>query len=568
VPRFFLDELSYMKAGGSLAYGHGLRFRGQTWGYGPLYPVVIAAITRISSAPERAYELVKLANAGFFALTSIPIYLVARRMLSPRKSAAIVAVAALIPSSMYVSVVMTEALGYLLAWLAIYAIAVALERPTVTRQLGVLAATGVAVLERPQFVTLFAGYVLGLALVLALSPTERAAVKRAPVSLWPSVLALVGGGIWFARLLVGSGRQGNVLSYAPLSHGYNAASVAKWIVYELGDLGLYLGAIPLVVMPIVVVELARRARTGSRHHGSFLGLFVGQNIAGITMVGAFASTRFGLGIVYDRYLFYFVPLWLIAVAFWLDVGMPRPVKPLVLGAATAVCVLATLPYGEIGRANWFNQFEALATKMWWKVGIVAGRLPVITLRSVAVVFAVAVVVLVAVLPLRLSWMYLGVIGVVFVVNSSLAWRSAFVAPSAYGLGDGTRSWVDRELGSEPDVAVVTVGGDCTSSSVDRAAGLETEFFNASVNQNLRLGGEGGRAPTALTLDRRGRLSFRTGESLAARYVVAPVGVAFHGRRLATGMSSRLALWKLNGAPRVSNARSDGQVLRNVCRASR
>lgn len=565
VPRFFLDELAYMRAGTSLAHGHGLRFRGQAWGYGPLYPIVIGGLVRISSAPERAYELVKLVNAMFFALASFPIYLVARRLLAPKPSAVIVAVAALIPSSMYVSVAMTEALGYLLAWLAMYAIALALERPTVVRQLGVLGATGVAVLERPQFVTLFTGYLLGLALVLILSPVGRATIRRAPVSLWPSLLAIVGGAVWVARLLGRAGNHADTLSYAPLSHGYDPFAVAKWVVYEVGDVGLYLAAIPLVLAPVVAVELTRRARSGSPAHGSFLGLFVGQSVAGIAMVGAFASTRFGLGIVYDRYLFYFVPLWLIAVVYWLGAGMPRPVKPLIVGAVASVGILAAMPYGEIGQANWFNQFEALATKMWWKVGIVAGRVPVITLRSVAVGFALAVVVLVAVLPRRFAWTLVGVIAVVFVVNSTLAWRSAFVAPAAYGLGGGPRSWVDRQLGSAPDAAVITVGGACPSSMIDRAAGLETEFFNVSVDQNLLLGGEGGRAPTALTLDRQGRLSFRSGRSLAFRYLVAPVGVEFNGSRLATGMSSRLALWKLNGAPRVRKARSEGEVLSSVCR---
>ena len=43
VPRFFLDELSYMKAGTSFAQGDGLRFRGQAWGFGALYPILIAA---------------------------------------------------------------------------------------------------------------------------------------------------------------------------------------------------------------------------------------------------------------------------------------------------------------------------------------------------------------------------------------------------------------------------------------------------------------------------------------------------------------------------------------------
>ena len=47
---------------------------------------------------------------------------------------------------------------------------------------------------------------------------------------------------------------------------------------------------------------------------------------------------------------------------------------------------------------------------------------------------------------------------------------------------------------------------------------KAEFFNASVNRNLRLGGEGGEAPTALTLDRQGRLLVRSGTSFSAPVV--------------------------------------------------
>ena len=45
VPRFFMDELYYMKAGVSFAQGHGLQFEGQSWGYGPLFPLLIAGLS-------------------------------------------------------------------------------------------------------------------------------------------------------------------------------------------------------------------------------------------------------------------------------------------------------------------------------------------------------------------------------------------------------------------------------------------------------------------------------------------------------------------------------------------
>ena len=50
---------------------------------------------------------------------------------------------------------MTESLSYLAAAWALYAIALALERPSVLRQLAVLAAVAAAFLTRPQFGILY-----------------------------------------------------------------------------------------------------------------------------------------------------------------------------------------------------------------------------------------------------------------------------------------------------------------------------------------------------------------------------------------------------------------------------
>jgi len=135
VPRFFMDELYYMKAGVSVAQGHGLQFEGNSWGYGPLFPLLIGGLVRLTSSQESTYELIKVANAAFLALTSVPIYLVSRRLLPPWPSVAVVALSALIPSSMYASVSMTESLGYLVAWWSMHATLRTLERPSFGRQL-------------------------------------------------------------------------------------------------------------------------------------------------------------------------------------------------------------------------------------------------------------------------------------------------------------------------------------------------------------------------------------------------------------------------------------------------
>src|SRR5262249_35107851 len=148
--------------------------------------------------------------------------------------------------------------------------------------------------------------------------------------------------------------------------------------------------------------------------GAFLATFVGQNAASLVMVSAFASTSFGLGILYDRYLFYFVPLWLVAVGVWVKEGLPRPRVPLAVGTCVAVAVVAALPFGVIGQNSWFNQFEALATKLWWKISLVTARLPVVSVRDTAIAFALAVVALILALPRRRGWVASAAIACVFV----------------------------------------------------------------------------------------------------------------------------------------------------------
>ena len=71
---------------------------------------------------------------------------------------------------MYVALVMTESISYLTYSLALWAVVLALERPTMLRQLGVLGAVALAYATRAQFAVLFAAYVLALATVWAVLP--------------------------------------------------------------------------------------------------------------------------------------------------------------------------------------------------------------------------------------------------------------------------------------------------------------------------------------------------------------------------------------------------------------
>src|SRR6185436_18854344 len=81
-PRVHPDEVRYMIAASSLVEGDGLTLRGEDYGFGPVLALVLAAILRVAGSVDAAYDWFKAANALFFALTAVPVYLLARRLVS------------------------------------------------------------------------------------------------------------------------------------------------------------------------------------------------------------------------------------------------------------------------------------------------------------------------------------------------------------------------------------------------------------------------------------------------------------------------------------------------------
>lgn len=172
MPRVFPDELAYFDAADSLAAGNGFEARGEPYGFALLYPLMLAPFLAAFDR-EVAYELAKCLNALLFALAAVPVYLVARRLLTPWPSVAVAAFSIAIPSAMYVTVVMTESLAYLVFAGALLAILRGVERPTTQRQLIALGAILLAYLARPQFLILYGAFLLALVGVLAATATIR-----------------------------------------------------------------------------------------------------------------------------------------------------------------------------------------------------------------------------------------------------------------------------------------------------------------------------------------------------------------------------------------------------------
>jgi hypothetical protein len=558
-PRVFGDEVIYLDAGDSLADGDGLRVQEQPYGRGPGYPATIAPIASVTQDRSTVYFWTKLANALWFALTAIPIYLLARRLLPRRSSIAVTALSLLIPSSIYVGLVMTDSLAYLVGLIALYAIVLAVERPTWQRQLVVPAAVLVAYLVRPQFAVLYPAY------LLALVAASRRRLRDAAVTGVVTGLGLVVGGM----LLIARGAS-SLGDYAFLWRSYDLAGVARMVDYHFAELALYLGLIPLVVLPAAVAVLYRRARAGSAAHRAFLVVFVSTTVLALLVAAVFASSPSSQGRLYDRYVFYVVPLWLIVSAVWLREGAPRPRRALGLGAVLLLGALAALPFDVYVVDDASKELHAAGTPVWTHLenwAVAHGQTGHRAIALVAVLAAAAVFAI----PRRRAWTLALPLVAVFAANSALLWSHG-IRDNNGGVfesqSSASRGWIDAVVPGDQSVTLLQVQPSGCQRELGYAYML-TEFFNDRVDSMPQLGVApyGGLPTERVHVTRAGQLVDTDGQTLDTRWVVAPSGVEVRGTAVAEGTTDHLVLWRVQGETVRMLARSNRQVESQACNSA-
>jgi len=560
VPRVHPDEVRYMIGASSLVDGDGLSLRGDEYGFGPIHAAVLALVLWLSPDLEGAYPWFKLVNALFWALTAIPVYLLARRLLSEWWSVLAAGLAIAIPSSISVGTVMTESMAFLTGAVALYATMLALERPSLRRQLLLLGAIAVAFLTRSQLGVLYVGWLLALGLHWWISPAARVNVRR----LWPSTLPLIAAvGLLLARIASGSSPRDSLGAYWELWRGYSPIGVAKWFVYHLADFELYLAVIPLAVAPIVLAHLVRRGRAGAVVDSAYASLFAAANVTGLLVVAAFTSTPWGYDRLHDRYAFYLLPLWLIVFVVWLRDGLPRPLVATAIGAGFAIVLPALLPFRQLANEA---GIDTVPGALWvWIEQQVAGPGPLSGQRLLAV-FVVGLLVAMLAVPRRAALTLAAIVFAVFAVTSVLAWERLIDAPEdAVFAGGLERSWIDESV---PDGALVTklyIDTEC-GSALERHALFLTEAFNASVGRAAYIGES---TPDGLPIERvdvgpGGALLLSPGNTLAAEYVFTQRGIDLDGEQVATGTNAELVLWRVDGPVAVVGAESNADLAAMAC----
>jgi hypothetical protein len=563
VPRVHPDELRYALAGSSLADGEGVLNRGVRSGFGPVHAAYLGAVLVVTGDRESAYPIWKALNALFLALSAIPIYLLARRLVPPWWSVVAAALALAIPSAIYVSVVMTETPAYFVTCWAALAIVLAVERPTVRRQLAAIALVAIAAGIRSQLGVLFGALVVALLAQWALE-SDRQPLAALARRLWPTLGAIALGVLaLLARpLLTWSSPADSLGPYADLWTGYDVWSVAKWTLYHAADLELYLAVIPFAVMPIVLARLLAGGRRGDARRGAFAVSFVTINLAFLLVAGAFSSLPYGYDRLHDRYLFYVVPLWLIVLVAWLAEGMPRPLVALAVGAVSALVLPAILPFRQLANEA---GVDTVPGALWvWVEQQISGT---VSARAALVVFVVSLVAAAVFLPRRFGWAFPAAVLAVFLTTSVLAWDRMVGAPEDLVYEGGlTRNWIDERVPSNARVWKVYIESPrCPTGAVTRHALFLTEFFNDSVHRAAYIGDS---VPDGIPIERvdleGGAFRLEEGGPLVADYVFTQPGIELEGEEIARGTNADLVLWRVGGAVRVLNARTNEEIRTADC----
>jgi hypothetical protein len=554
------DELLYSSLAKSFSEHHQMAFRQQSWPFLSIYPAVVSPAW-LAGSMDSTYSIVKAMNAVLMSLVAIPVYFWARRLVAPVYTVLVVLLVLLMPIFVYVNEVMTENLAFPVVLTALLAMALALERPTIPRQALAVAAIVLACATRLQALVLF--IVLPTAIVLkvlldaraAPPPSLRRYLPRAVVRYGVTFVLLVGGVLAYTGYKAAQGGSVHDLfgQYSGIERsGYMFESVVRWVALHVAELQYSVGLIPASAF-IVLLGLAwRRGALTTPAERAFLAVAMATTLWLVLEVAAFAS-RYSQRIE-ERNMFYLAPLFFLALAVWLDKGMPRPTGLTVAAAVIPAGMLVLIPLESLLNVSIMSDTFALVPLFRVSTLFDGGTTDMRILLGLG---AVAVALVFACLPRRLA---------MFVIPVGMA---AFLAMSSYSVLGSVRTqslgavysqgvppkdvtWVDDAVGTDAHVVFVnniTLGDNPHTL-------WQTEFWNRSIESVVDLV-----VPPHIMLGRPGAIDRHTGrivtsdtsaaESVrSAPYAVAPVSLELAGKVISKP-GSFLTLYRVEHPLRLS-----------------
>jgi hypothetical protein len=520
MPWLFSDELVHSELAKNLANGSLFEIRGRHVNITYAYPLVLAPAWLLSTMGS-TYAVAKAINVVLVSAAAVPVYLWGRRFLTPIGAAVAAVLTLLLPELALTGALMQENLAFPAFLVAVLALALVLEEPTVTRQLLLLAAISVAAAARFELLVLVP--VVPTAVLLARAPLRRLAWVLVPTV--GAVAAMIA-----VEAVKPSIFRDALQTFPETSAGYSVGGVLRWLVRTLAALDLATGVVPLVALVVVT------AAGGTRRPAERAFLAVAWACLGWFLVlGGLAGSWEPYGLK-ERYVFYLQPLLLLGLVLWAERARARRLRlvlPVVAAVALAVAFLPLEPLLTAGSLPG----NALGMEVFRRLGNLVGFGS--GLRALLVVAVVALSLLA--LVRRGRWVVVGLCAAFVAVASGFAARLAddqarAVAATAQMPSD--RSWIDTAVGRDPDVELLntakfmpeTLRGDYFTVW---APWWETQFWNRSARSVDSLG-----SPEPLPLPQSaGSLNWATGAVTGvppARYVLSDPRFVVRGRALRGG----------------------------------
>ncbi len=531
------DELIYSELARSLADSHQLLVRGASYPiYSVGYPLLVSPAW-LAASMATTYMIAKTINVVLMTVALIPVYFWSRRLMRPVYAVVATALVALLPAFVYTGTIMTENGSFPATILAFFAIAWMLERPTLLRQLLALAVVGLAFFVRAQSLVLFV--VLPLAVIVKLLFDARVADpgarRRAFVRGWRAYLPLVaiylfvavGYGLFQAARGVplnrGLGAYGGVASAQ-----YSVGDVASWTLEHAAELGLAVAIFPVSALIVLTVLAVSRGANDAAER-AFLAVATSAVFIVVVQVAAFAS-RFSLR-VEERYMFFVVPLLFMALALWLDRGLPRPVVTTAVATAVPVLLLLDLPLEK--RLNvsitsdTFGFIPLLRLSYHYSIP---------TVRLLMIAGAVVAALAFALLPRRFARVVLpSALALYLALTTVQVFRTVrdFAQNTRAFLEPAQLNWIDSTLPRGASTGVIFGSTADPFSEAQRM--WQAEFWNRDVKNVYDLTPAPAAFPSkTIALDPlSGRLVTQDHQPYPYRYALAASGLALSGRVIAS-----------------------------------
>ena len=435
------DEMLYALLGESVWEDARYEVLGVGTPYYGLYGLVPGGLVA-ALGPSRGVLATQVLQMLAVGSTGIVAFVWARRVASPGWAVAAAALALVLPGLDLAGLMMTESFFVATVTLALFAMTVAITRPTPTTLLFASGAILLAAQIRTQGLLLIPVFAAGAIATASLLREARILRTSAP--------ALAGLGIWAVAWLAGTQSEGGALgAYSPvLSEPPSVADGIEWVVWHAADVVVMVAAVPLIATIALGILVVRRIER-DRDVIALAVTSIGWLAVSVVSVGLFASQH--VGHVAGRDLLSVAPALFVGFAAW---ASRRAWRRGYLTAAVAVpagLLVAIAPENVIAPVT--SSPDALELVPLWLLSENASGL---VFRVVIVAALVAVTGALLLLARAGSE---GVAALTVVLVGALSATSAVAAhrvdsrsefDRAEFFGDRERSWIDRTIG-EPTV---------------------------------------------------------------------------------------------------------------------